>query len=151
MKLDPFTGTDPEGIRMRAAQGFEAADFFLANYWVWNPIIENLADIGYDAGMMSIEAYDWRLAFPKLEERDGYLTKLKYKIEAFHKSSGKKTIVASHSMGGVLVNYFFTWVTTSEKNGGGGGGKGWVDKHVHAYVSKTYSMRFPMFYVFADY
>ena len=83
MSLDPFTGLDPEGIRIRAAQGFEAADFFLANYWVFNPLIENLADIGYDAGMMSIETYDWRLAFPKLEERDGYLTKLKYKIGAY--------------------------------------------------------------------
>ena len=83
MSLNPFTGLDPEGIRIRAAQGFEAADFFLANYWVFNPLIENLADIGYDAGMMSIETYDWRLAFPKLEERDGYLTKLKYKIGAY--------------------------------------------------------------------
>ena len=46
---------------------------------------ENLADVGYDAGSMSMEAYDWRLAFRVLEERDGYLTHLKHKIEAYHK------------------------------------------------------------------
>ena len=27
--LDPFTGKDPEGIRLRAAQGFSAADYFM--------------------------------------------------------------------------------------------------------------------------
>jgi phospholipid:diacylglycerol acyltransferase len=135
LSLDPITGKDPEGIRIRAALGFEGADYFMGNYWVWGKILENLADIGYDGSMMSIESYDWRLAFPKLEERDGYLTKLKYKIEAFHKASGKKVVLTSHSMGALLVHYFFTWVTTSERAGGGGGGKDWADKHIHAYVN----------------
>jgi Lecithin:cholesterol acyltransferase len=34
MMLDPWTGSDPDGIRVRAAEGFGAADFFLMNYWV---------------------------------------------------------------------------------------------------------------------
>lgn len=34
MMLDPWTGNDPEGIRIRAAEGFVAADFFVMNYWV---------------------------------------------------------------------------------------------------------------------
>lgn len=34
MMLDPWTGNDPEGIRLRAAEGFVAADFFVMNYWV---------------------------------------------------------------------------------------------------------------------
>ena len=38
------TGMDPENIRVRSAQGFEAADNFIATYWVWSRIIENLAD-----------------------------------------------------------------------------------------------------------
>lgn len=135
MALDPVTGKDPEGIRVRAAQGFESADYFAGNYWVWGKLLENLADIGYDGSMMSMEPYDWRLAFPKLEERDGYLTKLKYKIEAFHKASGQKVVLTSHSLGGILVHYFFAWVVTSEKDGGGGGGKDWVDKHIHAYIN----------------
>jgi phospholipid:diacylglycerol acyltransferase len=133
--LDAESGSDPDGIRLRPAQGFEAADYFMANYWVWYKILENLADVGYDGSMMSMESYDWRLAFPVLEERDGYLTKLKYKIEAFHKATGKKVIISSHSLGGILVHYFFAWVTSSEKEGGGGGGKKWVDEHIHAYIN----------------
>ena len=70
-----------------------------------------------------------------LEERDGFLTKLKYKIEAFNKASGKKVVLTSHSLGTILVHYFFAWVTTSEADGGGGGGKKWVDRHIHAYVN----------------
>eukprot|EP00934_Nitzschia_sp_Nitz4_P001179 Nitzschia sp. Nitz4//scaffold35_size145790//91671//93755//NITZ4_003037-RA/size145790-processed-gene-0.95-mRNA-1//-1//CDS//3329549145//1179//frame0 len=135
MALDPITGMDPEGIRVRAAQGFESADYFAGNYWVWSKLLENLADIGYDGSLMTMEPYDWRLAFPKLEERDGYLTKLKYKIEAFHKTTGRKVVLTSHSLGGILVHYFFAWVVTSEWNGGGGGGRDWVDKHIHAYIN----------------
>ena len=31
MQLDPYTGGDPPGIRLRAASGFEAVDYFMAN------------------------------------------------------------------------------------------------------------------------
>jgi phospholipid:diacylglycerol acyltransferase len=34
--LDKQTGLDPEGgIKLRAAQGFDAADFFITGYWIW--------------------------------------------------------------------------------------------------------------------
>mmetsp|Transcript_25232 Transcript_25232/g.35571 ORF Transcript_25232/g.35571 Transcript_25232/m.35571 type:complete len:726 (-) Transcript_25232:35-2212(-) len=135
LKLDPYTGSDPENIRLRAAQGFDAADYFMSTYWVWRKLIENLADVGYDASTMTMMTYDWRLAFPKLEERDGYLTKLKHTIEAMHKTNGKKVVLASHSMGSLLTLYFFAWVTVSEKDGGGGGGKHWVDEHIHSFVN----------------
>jgi len=134
LALDPFTGMDPEGIRLRSCTGFEAADFFMANYWVWSKLIENLADLGYDASTMSMMSYDWRLSFPLLEERDGYFTRLKYHIEAMQKTKGK-VVLAAHSMGSPLMVYFFTWVTTDEAAGGGGGGSDWVDKHVHAFVN----------------
>ncbi len=29
MRLDPKSGLDPEGVRLRAAQGLEAADYFV--------------------------------------------------------------------------------------------------------------------------
>lgn len=135
MMLDPWTGSDPHDIRIRAAEGFEAADYFMANYWVWGKIIENLADLGYTPSTMSLEPFDWRLAFPMLEKRDGYFTKLKYKVEAFNKLTGKKTVITSHSMGALVVHYFFAWVTTPVNKGGGGGGKNWVDQNVHAYVN----------------
>ena len=46
--LDKETGLDPPGIKLRAAQGFDAADFFITGYWIWNKILQNLATIGYD-------------------------------------------------------------------------------------------------------
>jgi len=127
LTLDPKTGVDPEGIRIRASQGFEAADYFMGNYWVWGKILESLADVGYDGSSMSMESYDWRLSFPKLEERDGFFTKLKYKIEAFHKVTGKKIVLTSHSLGVLLVHYFFAWVSQEDPD--------WVDNHIHVYIN----------------
>ena len=46
--LDKITGLDPPGVKLRAAQGFDAADFFITGYWIWNKILENLATVGYD-------------------------------------------------------------------------------------------------------
>jgi len=135
LSLDPITGMDPDGIRIRAAQGFEAADYFMTTYWVWNKLIENLAAVGYDGSTMSMEAYDWRLAYPLLEVRDGFFTKLMHKIEAMHKTTGKKVVVASHSMGSPLMTYFFAWVTTPEIDGGGGGGHDWADVHLHSLIN----------------
>jgi hypothetical protein len=135
LALNTTTGMDPDHIRIRAAEGFAAADYFMANYWVWSKLILALADVGYDASTMSMEAYDWRLSFPALEKRDGYMTKLKFKIESFHKISGKKVILTSHSLGAILVHFFMQWVTTPERLGGGGGGKDWVDKHIDTYIN----------------
>jgi phospholipid:diacylglycerol acyltransferase len=36
--LDKYTGLDPPGIKLRAAQGFDAADFFITGYWIWYDI-----------------------------------------------------------------------------------------------------------------
>lgn len=135
LALDPKTGLDPEGVRLRAAQGFEAADNFVATYWVFSKLIENLADVGYDGSTMSMMSYDWRLGYDMMEKRDGFFTKLKLAIEGHVITSGEKVVLVSHSMGGTVVNYFLQWVTADVKYGGGGGGKNWVDKHIHAYVN----------------
>jgi len=135
LSLDPLTGMDPQGIRLRPAQGFEAADYFTWLYWVWEKLIQNLADVGYDGDNMSLESYDWRLAYPALEKRDGYFTKLKMKAEFFHKTTGKKVVLASHSMGGNVVHYFLAWVEAPENQGGGGGGKRWVDTHIQTWAN----------------
>lgn len=141
LALDAITGRDPEGIKVRSAQGFAAADYFIGNdwmwgnYWVWSKILENLADLDYDSNTMSMEAYDWRVATKMLEDRDFYFTHLKHKIEAYHKTAGKKVVLTSHSMGAIVIHYFFAWVTANESQGGGSGGKNWVDEHIHAYVN----------------
>jgi phospholipid:diacylglycerol acyltransferase len=82
-----------------------------------------------------MEAYDWRLGMKILEDRDHYFTHLKHKIEAYYETAGQKVILTSHSMGAIVVHYFFAWVTEEESRGGGGGGKKWVDKHLHAFVN----------------
>ena len=61
--LDKQTGLDPPGVKLRAAQGFDAADFFITGYWIWNKILENLATIGYDPSNAFTAAYDWRLSY----------------------------------------------------------------------------------------
>lgn len=144
LMLDPDTGLDPmrknvssdgpfwkssdEEAKLRAVSGIDAADYFVQGYWVWSRLIDNLAIIGYDSNNMHLAAYDWRLSFPNLEKRDHHLTKLKNKIELNLKLTGKKTVLISHSMGGNLVEYFMKW---AEANAG----EGWVDKHLHAFVS----------------
>jgi hypothetical protein len=37
------TGLDPEGIKLRAATGLEAADYLFPGYWVWGKLIQNFA------------------------------------------------------------------------------------------------------------
>lgn len=131
--LDPETGLDPPGIKLRAAQGFEAADFFVAGYWIWNKILENLAVIGYGPENMVSASYDWRLAYLDLERRDGYFSKLKAQVEVANQLSGKKTVLIGHSMGSQVIFYFLKWVEADGPHFGNGG-KSWVNDHIEAYV-----------------
>ncbi|CAR26960.1 ZYRO0C05478p [Zygosaccharomyces rouxii] len=137
--LDPITGLDPPYFRLRAAQGFEAADFFMAGYWIWNKILQNLGAIGYDPDTMTTAAYDWRLAYLDLERRDRFFTKLKQQIELIHELSGEKVCLVGHSMGSQIVFYFLKWAEAKGKYYGNGG-EGWADKHVHSFVNVAGTM-----------
>ncbi|KAH6614775.1 Lecithin:cholesterol acyltransferase-domain-containing protein [Chaetomium sp. MPI-SDFR-AT-0129] len=130
--LDKETGLDPPGIKLRAAQGFDATDFFITGYWIWNKIVENLASLGYDPVNSYTAAYDWRLAYQNLEKRDHYFTRLKAQIEMAVILQGKKIVLTSHSMGSQVTFYFFHWVAS--KNGGRGGDD-WVEKHIEAWIN----------------
>jgi phospholipid:diacylglycerol acyltransferase len=33
--LDPVTGLDPEGVKVRASEGFDASSSFIQGYWIW--------------------------------------------------------------------------------------------------------------------
>ena len=132
IKLDEKTGLDPEGIKLRAAQGFDATDFFITGYWIWNKIIENLATIGYDATNSYTAAYDWRLSYPHLEVRDHYFTRLKSHIEMAVSIQQRKVVLTSHSMGSQVLFYFFHWVASDQ---GGRGGDDWVEKHVDSWIN----------------
>ncbi|KAK3936895.1 putative phospholipid:diacylglycerol acyltransferase [Diplogelasinospora grovesii] len=130
--LDKQTGLDPPGIKLRAAQGFDATDFFITGYWIWNKILENLASLGYDPTNSYTAAYDWRLAYPNLEVRDQYFTRLKCYIEMAVQAQNKKVILTSHSMGSQVVFYFFHWVASPN---GGKGGDDWVERHIDGWIN----------------
>ncbi|KAF4301576.1 phospholipid:diacylglycerol acyltransferase [Botryosphaeria dothidea] len=131
--LDKNTGLDPPGgIKLRAAQGFDATDFFITGYWIWNKILENLATIGYDPTNAFTAAYDWRLSYGNYEVRDQYFTRLKTHIETAVRISNKKVVLLSHSMGSQVLYYFFHWV---EAEGYGNGGSGWVDAYVDSWIN----------------
>ena len=130
--LDKETGLDPPGIKLRAAQGFDATDFFITGYWIWNKILENLATIGYDPTTAFTAAYDWRLSYMNLEVRDQYFTRLRAYIEMAKKTSGLKVVLVSHSMGGQVLFYFFKWVEHPDH---GAGGRSWVNDHVESWIN----------------
>ncbi|EUC57472.1 phospholipid:diacylglycerol acyltransferase [Rhizoctonia solani AG-3 Rhs1AP] len=132
LMLDPDTGLDPPGIKVRAAQGLDAASTFMPGYWIWSKIIENLAVIDYDTNNLYMAAYDWRLSYYNLEVRDGYFSKLKAEIEMFKRRHGKRVVLVSHSMGGTVVMYFLKWV---EAPSYGNGGPSWVEDHIEAFVN----------------
>jgi phospholipid:diacylglycerol acyltransferase len=108
--LNTTTGRDPNGVKLRAAQGFDATDFFITGYWIWNKILENLATIGYDPNTAFTAAYDWRMSYDNYEKRDQYFTRLKAHIEIAVRISGTKAVLLSHSMGSQVLYYFFHWV-----------------------------------------
>lgn len=130
--LDKRTGLDPPQLKLRAAQGFDATDFFITGYWIWNKIFENLATIGYDPTNSFTAAYDWRLSYGNLEVRDQYFSRLKSYIETWVSFDGRKVVLASHSMGSQVLFYFFHWV---EAETGGGGGHDWVERHIDSWIN----------------
>lgn len=130
--LDEKTGLDPPGFKLRAAQGFDATDFFITGYWIWNKIFENLASLGYDPTNSFTAAYDWRLSYANLEVRDQYFTRLKLYIEMEVRASGRKIVLVSHSMGSQVLYYFLHWVAS---NRGGRGGHDWVEKYVDSWIN----------------
>ncbi|KAB8345859.1 hypothetical protein FH972_022914 [Carpinus fangiana] len=137
LMLDMDTGLDPEGIKLRAAQGFDATDFFITGYWIWNKILENLATIGYDPSNAFTAAYDWRLSYANLEVRDQYFSRLKLHIEQAKRIQGRKVVLLSHSMGSQVLFYFMHWV---EAEGFGNGGSSWIDDHVDSWINISGSM-----------
>lgn len=130
--LDKVTGLDPPGVKLRAAQGFDATDFFISGYWIWNKILQNLASIGYDPTNAFSATYDWRLSYLNLETRDKYFSRLKSYIEMMVHTSHEKVILTSHSMGSQVALYFFKWV---ENERHGNGGKDWVNRHIDSWIN----------------
>lgn len=139
IKLDPSTGLDPPGVKLRASLGFDGADFFVAGYWIWNKILQNLAVVGYGPENMISAGYDWRLAYLDLERRDGYFTKLKLQIESAKRLTGEKSYLVGHSMGSQVIVYFLKW---AEAKGElyGNGGPNWCEEHIAGFINISGSL-----------
>lgn len=134
LKLDEKTGLDPKGFKLRAVGGFEATDFFIPGYWIWNKILNNLGVLGYDSNNMLTAAYDWRLAYLDLEIRDSYFSKLKSHIELSYKThKNEKIVIFGHSMGVQIIYYFLKWVE-SEGPLYGNGGENWCNTYIDSIV-----------------
>lgn len=67
-------------------------------------------------------AYDWRLSFKGLQQRDQFFTKLKFMIElAYESSNHRKVVILTHSMGSNLMIYFLNWVQADTASGDAAG------------------------------
>ncbi|KAI0358723.1 LACT-domain-containing protein [Trametes cingulata] len=132
LMLDPITGLDPPDAKVRAAEGIDAASSFIQGYWLWSKIVENLAVVNYDTNNLHLAPYDWRLSYYNLEERDGYFSKLRATIEGFVAREKRKVVLAAHSMGSTVIQYFLKWVESPEH---GRGGPDWVENHIEAFIS----------------
>eukprot|EP01135_Chromosphaera_perkinsii_P001926 Nk52_evm75s212 gene=Nk52_evmTU75s212 len=102
-------GVDPDGIKLRAEGGYNAPP--VPGYWVWDILIQELGKVGYDPLNMQMMPYDWRLSFGQMQQRDGYMYRLKRKVEEMKRTSGgRKVVLTGHSYGANLAFYFFNWV-----------------------------------------
>ncbi|KAI9090481.1 Lecithin:cholesterol/phospholipid:diacylglycerol acyltransferase, partial [Phlyctochytrium arcticum] len=136
MMLDEKTGMDPPGVKLRAAQGLDAADYLFPGFWVWAKLISNLGALGYDSNNMHLASYDWRLSLTKLEIRDRFFTKLKSTIEITYEHAGggesARVVLVSHSMGATVVLYFMNWIKGEL---GHQNGDAWCAQYLQGWVN----------------
>jgi hypothetical protein len=109
-KLRPDEGLDAISS---LAPGSVTSEFLVGGtntVYAW--LTQWLADnLGYDVTSLLGLPYDWRLSPDVMEERDGFLTSTRYRIEAAVKSNGGiPGIMVAHSMGNVVFRYFLEWL-----------------------------------------
>lgn len=101
--LDAISSLSPGGI------GSDLLVGGTNTVYAW--LIQWLADnLGYDVTNIIGLPYDWRLSPQRMENRDGFLTLTRRRIEAAVKSNGEPGIMVAHSMGNVIFRYFLEWL-----------------------------------------
>ena len=103
ISMNLTTGLDPDGIKVRPSEGLSNVEYFMPGFWIWAPIVESLADIGYDTSDLYVHPYDWRMDASRLEKRDGLLTRMKYSFESSLAVHGIPAAVLTHSYGNTLM------------------------------------------------
>lgn len=97
-KLRPDEGLD--AISSLAPGGLGSSLLVGGTNTVYAWLIQWLADnLGYDVGNIIGLPYDWRLSPDRMEQRDGFLTLTRHRIEAAVKSNGQPGIMVAHSVG----------------------------------------------------
>lgn len=108
-KLRPDEGLD--AISSLSPGGLQSDLFVGGTNTVYSWLIQWLSDnLGYDVSNMVGFPYDWRLTPDKMEERDGFLTLTRRRIEAAVQSNGEPGIFVAHSMGNLIFRYFLLWL-----------------------------------------
>lgn len=106
--LDAISSLSPGGIGSQLLVG--------GTNTVYAWLIQWLADnLGYDVSNIVGLPYDWRLSPDKMEQRDGFLTLTRRRIEAAVESNGEPGIMVAHSMGNIIFRYFLNWLRTELK------------------------------------
>ena len=130
IRLDPATWRDPPSIKLRAAQGLEAADYLLSDFFFF----------GVGAGHRQPGARQVRLQQAQhgpaaIAHRDHYYTRLRASVEALVAAHGgtRAPWCLAHSMGGAVLQYFLHWVESPL----GGRSPGWVARLVHVGAPKA--------------
>ena len=106
---------------------------------IWKKFILLAASIGLEPHSSLFAApYDFRLALPMLETRDGYFSNLKLIIQQAVKLAEKKgssevgAVVIAHSMGNVVFRYFIEWLKADL---GLFHYQEWLNKHIHTFIA----------------
>lgn len=113
--LDPVSGMDKPGTRVRGGEGAGSVGEFVPGFWVWEKIIRNLADIGYDSSSLAVATYDWRLSPDLLQERDGFFYRMKHLIlQLYEQHHEQRIIIIGHSYASTVLVAFLRWAEERE-------------------------------------
>lgn len=100
----PYSSLSPGNIGSQLLGGTNTV-------YAW--LVQWLADnLGYDVSNIIGLPYDWRMSPDKTEERDGFLTLTRRRIEAAVQSNGQPGVMVAHSMGNTIFRYFLEWLRT---------------------------------------
>lgn len=113
--LDPETGLDRKGSRIRGGEGASSVSEFVPGFWVWEKIIRNLADIGYDQSTLAFATYDWRLSPDLMQKRDGFYHRMRHLILQLYDHHQRRVVVIGHSYANIVLREFLNWVEKEEE------------------------------------
>ena len=130
--------TDPGDCKVRAGEGLDAVSVLAPGLFterattVYGLLLQYVAEnFGYDSGSVIGFPYDWRLSPGKMEERDGFFSKMKTSIEAAVRQHRRPGIVVAHSMGNNVVRYLIQWLQHHYPKSW----ESWVRGHLWTYVA----------------